>query len=95
MRPIWRGGRRIIPAPYYSRIAGNASIRAFVDGVTAVACGAIAGSAYVLGRRAIVDVTTIVICVVAFVVMMRFKKIPEPVLILAAGVAGLIARSAL
>jgi chromate transporter len=85
----------IIPAPYYSRIAGNTSIRAFVDGVTAAACGAIAGSAYVLGRRAIVDVTTIVICVAAFVVMMRFKKIPEPVIILAAGIVGFVARSAM
>jgi chromate transporter len=83
----------IIPAPYYSRIAGNTSIRAFVDGVTAAACGAIAGSAYVLGRRAIVDATTIVICGIAFVVMMRFKRIPEPLIILAAGAAGLVLRA--
>jgi chromate transporter len=83
----------IIPAPYYSRIAGNTSIRAFVDGVTAAACGAIGGSAYVLGRRAIVDVTTIAICVAAFVVMMRFRKIPEPLIILAAGAAGLVLRA--
>ena len=82
----------IVPAPYYSRIAGNRSIRAFVDGVTAAACGAIAGSAFVLGRRALVDVTTIVICIVAFVVMMRFKKVPEPIVILAAGLAGFLIR---
>ena len=80
----------IIPAPYYSRIAGNASIRAFVDGVTAAACGAIAGSAFVLGRRALVDVTTIVVCVAAFAVMMRFRKVPEPIVILAAGAIGLL-----
>jgi chromate transporter len=82
----------IIPAPYYHRIAANQSIRAFVDGVTAAACGAIAGSAFVLGRRAIIDVTTIVICVVSFVVMMRMKRIPEPLIILAAGIAGYLAR---
>jgi len=84
----------IIPAPYYSRIAGNTSIRAFVDGVTAAACGAIAGSAFVLGKRALIDVTTIIICVVAFVVMMRFKKLPEPLVIVAAAIAGLIVRHA-
>ena len=78
----------IVPAPYYARIAGNKSIRAFVDGVTAAACGAIAGSAFVLGRRAIIDATTIVICVVAFAVLMLVKKVPEPVVILAAGVVG-------
>jgi chromate transporter len=82
----------IIPAPYYSRIAGNTSIRAFVDGVTAAACGAIAGSAFVLGRRAIVDATTIAICAVAFIVMMRFRKLPEPLVILAAGLIGFIIR---
>ena len=82
----------IIPAPYYSRIAGNRSIRAFVDGVTAAACGAIAGSAFVLGRRALIDGTTIAICIVAFIVMMRFKKVPEPIVILAAGAAGFMIR---
>ena len=82
----------IIPAPYYSRVAGNQSIRAFVDGVTAAACGAIAGSAFVLGRRAIIDTTTIVICLAALAVMMRFKRVPEPVVILAAGLIGLIVR---
>src|SRR5262249_14525585 len=43
----------IIPAPYYRRFAGNQSIKAFVDGVTAAATGAIAGAAFVLGRRAL------------------------------------------
>ena len=82
----------IIPAPYYARIAGNRSIRAFVDGITAAACGAIAGSAFVLGRRALIDATTIAIAVVAFALMMRFKKLPEPIVILAAGAIGLLLR---
>ena len=43
------------------RFAQNASIRAFVDGVTAAAVGAIAGAAFVLGRRAIHDIPTALI----------------------------------
>src|SRR5256885_12106268 len=43
----------VIPAPYFRRFARNTSVRAFVDGVTAAATGAIAGAAFVLGRRAI------------------------------------------
>ena len=48
----------VIPAPYFRRIADNPSVKAFVDGVTAAAAGAIAGAAIVLGRRAIIDVPT-------------------------------------
>ena len=50
----------IIPAPYFRRFADNRPIKAFVDGVTAAATGAIAGAAFVLGRRAIIDVPTVV-----------------------------------
>ncbi|MEA2697531.1 MAG: chromate transporter, partial [Myxococcales bacterium] len=64
--------------------------KAFVDGVTAAATGAIAGAAFVLGRRALIDLTTVVIALVTWLVLLRLKKAPEPVVILLAGVAGLI-----
>ncbi|MBI1852260.1 MAG: chromate transporter [Planctomycetes bacterium] len=79
----------IIPAPYYRRFAGNRSIKAFVDGVTAAAAGAIGGAAFVLGKRAIVDIPTAVICVATLVILMKVKKVPEPLVILGAGVVGL------
>ena len=59
-------------------------------GVTAAACGAISGAAFVLGRRAIVDVPTVVICLIALALLTFVKKLPEPVLIVAAGVVGLL-----
>ena len=79
----------VLLAPHYRRYAENPSVKAFVDGVTAAACGAICGAAIVLGRRAVFDIPTIAICVVALLLLMRFKKLPEPVLILGAGVVGL------
>jgi chromate transporter len=82
----------IIPAPYFRRFADNPRVRAFVDGVTAAATGAIAGAAFVLGRRAIVDVTTVIIAVATWLLFTRFKKVPEPLVILAAGVVGLVLR---
>jgi len=82
----------VIPAPYYRKFAGNRSIKAFVDGVTAAATGAIAGAAFVMGRRAVTDLPTIVILVATFLLLTRFKKAPEPIVILAAGIAGLILR---
>jgi chromate transporter len=44
----------VIPAPYFRRFAKNPTLKAFVDGVSAAATGAIAGAAVVLGRRATV-----------------------------------------
>ena len=80
----------IIPAPYYRRWARVPQIKSFVDGVTAAATGAIAGAAYVLGRRAIVDVGTIGIFAATLVVLTNMRKVPEPLVILAAGAAGLL-----
>jgi chromate transporter len=79
----------VIPAPYFHRIADNKSIKAFVDGVSAAAAGAIGGAAIVLGRRAIYDVQTVLIAVVTFAVLFKLKKVPEPLVIVAAGLVGL------
>src|SRR5262249_39409196 len=78
----------IIPAPYFRRFAKNRQIKAFVDGVTAAATGAIAGAAFVLGRRAIVDLSTVLIALTTFVILSQVKKVPEPLVILGAGLVG-------
>ncbi len=78
----------VIPAPYFRRHRSQPSVKAFVDGVTAAATGAIAGAAYVLGSRAIVDLWTAAMAAATFVVLSRFK-ISELWLIGAAGAAGL------
>ena len=82
----------VLPAPHFQRWSRVPSIQAFVEGVTAAATGAIAGAAFVLGRRAIVDGTTLTIAIVALAFAWRVRKLPEPVLIAAAGVAGILLR---
>jgi chromate transporter len=79
----------VIPFPWFDRISGNAKVKGFVAGVTAAASGTIAGACIVLARRAIVDVPTLLVAAAALVVAWRFK-IPEPVLIAAGALAGLI-----
>jgi len=44
----------------------------------------------VLGRRAIIDVPTEVVFRAALVLLIAVKKLPEPILIVAAGIAGLV-----
>jgi len=75
-------------APYYRRFAQNRQVKAFVQGVTAAAVGAIAGAAYILARRSLIDVPTVVIAIVTLAILMSTKKVPEPIIILLAGVVG-------
>jgi chromate transporter len=79
----------IVPFPWFDRISGNAQVKAFVGGVTAAASGAIAGACVVLARRAIIDVPTALIALVALGVVWRFK-VPEPFLIAAGAAVGLM-----
>ena len=83
----------IVPAPYFRRFAGNHAVKGFVDGVTAAATGAIAGAAIVLGRRAIVDLPTALIGCATLATLVYVKRVPEPLVILAAGVVGLVIRT--
>ena len=45
-----------------------------------------------LGRRALIDVPTVIIFVVTLVALTKLRKIPEPIVILAAGAVGLLLR---
>ena len=79
----------VIPAPYFRRFAKNTSLKAFVDGVSSAATGAIAGAAFVLGRRALFDIPTVLIALGTLGLLIKLKKVPEPLLIVAAGAVGL------
>ena len=79
----------VLLAPSYKRWAKNPQLNAFVRGVTAAATGAIAGAVVVLARRSVYDLPTTLICVASLAVLFRWK-LPEPVLIACAAVAGLL-----
>ncbi len=79
----------VLAAPYFHRFATNRSVKAFVDGVTAAATGAIAGAVFVLGRRAIIDLPTMFIAAATLGLLLLPRAIPEPLLIALAGVLGI------
>jgi chromate transporter len=83
----------VIPAPYFRKYGKNKSIKAIVDGITAAAVGAIAGAALVLARRQLVDVTSMVIALATILVLLRSKKVPEPLIILVAALVGLLLKN--
>ena len=84
----------VLVAPHFHRVAKNRQVKAFVDGVTAAATGAIAGAAVILGRRSLLDLPTILIALATLALLLAPRKIPEPVLIVGAGVIGLVLRGA-
>jgi chromate transporter len=82
----------IVPAPYVRRYRDQPQIKAFVEGVTAAATGAIAGAAVVLARRAWVDGWTLAIGLIVLIVLSRWK-LSELWLIGGAAIAGLALHS--
>lgn len=81
----------IVPAPYFKKYGKLPGLIAFVDGVTAAAIGAITGAVIVLARRAIIDVPTAILAIVTLVLLWKFKKLQEPVIVAGAATIGLIA----
>jgi chromate transporter len=80
----------VLPAPYFRRFAKNPQVKNFVDGVTAAATGAIAGAAFVLARRALVDLATVAVALATLAALVRFKKLQEPLVIVIAGAVGMV-----
>lgn len=79
----------ILPAPWFKRHRDNPQLKAFVDGATAAATGAITGAVIVLAVRAITDWPTALIALVSFAVLWRFK-ISEPIIVSVSAIVGLI-----
>ena len=79
----------IVPAPWFKRHRDNPQLKAFVDGATAAATGAITGAVIVLAVRAITDLPTAALALISLAILWRYK-IPEPVIVSIAGLVGLL-----
>lgn len=79
----------VIPAPYFKKHGKRPGIVAFVDGVTAAAIGAITGAVIVLAQRSVIDWVTACMALATAAILWRFKKLPEPVVVLVAALIGL------
>ncbi|ACU05572.1 MULTISPECIES: chromate transporter [Pedobacter] len=77
-------------APSFKKIAKNQSIKAFVDGITAVVIGALVGAVIIIALRAIVDLPTLMIAILSMLALIYIKKIKEPQLILLAAIIGIL-----
>jgi chromate transporter len=78
-------------APRFTQLARNRRVRAFTIGVTAATTGAIAGAAALLSMRLLGDARTVLIALAVTLALLLRLRVPEPLLIIGAGVLGLIA----
>ena len=79
----------ILPAPYFKKYGKHPALMAFVDGITAAAIGAIAGSVVVLAQRSIVDIPTALLALMTGFILWKFKTLKEPIIVIAAALIGL------
>lgn len=80
----------VLPAPYFKKYGKLPAVKAFVDGITAAAVGAITGSVLVIAKRSLVDVPTVALAVATMLLLWRFKKLQEPFIVVAAALFGLV-----
>jgi len=80
----------VLPAPYFKRYGKLPGVKAFVDGITAAAVGAITGSVLVIAKRSLIDMPTIALAIATVLLLWRFKKLQEPVVVAAAALFGLV-----
>ncbi|MBT9485640.1 chromate transporter [Sediminibacterium sp.] len=85
----------VLPAPYFKKIAKNASIKSFVEGITAAVVGALFGAVIIIATRSIIDIPTALIAAAALLVLIYYKKIQEPYIILIAALVGLLIKNVL
>ncbi|HLY06155.1 MAG TPA: chromate efflux transporter [Rhizomicrobium sp.] len=80
----------LVAAPLLQRHRSNSSVQGFIKGAYGAAIGTILGASVLLGKLAIGDALTGLLCVVSLALLFRFK-ISNPALFAAAAVIGLVA----
>jgi chromate transporter len=76
----------------YRRHAAHPRVQGFVSGATAAASGAIAGAAIVIARGIVNDAAAVAIVAVSLALLLQKRaRVPEPALIAAAALVGLVA----
>lgn len=89
----------LILAPYFKKIAKNTSIKAFVEGITASVVGALTGAVAIIAYRTLIktiggiDFILLAIVLSTIFVLLRYKKIQEPLIILVSAITGFIIKT--
>jgi len=81
----------VVPGRFFRRYERHPRLQGFVKGATAAAAGAIAGAAIVIGRQTISGWLSAAIGLAALGLLLQKRvKVPEPALVVAAALAGIL-----
>src|SRR5262249_30025168 len=69
----------------------NRLLHRFIRGVTTAVVGVLVGTTYLVAKSAIGDWLTLALAVISLLVVFKWKKLPEPLLVVAGALIGLIA----
>ena len=79
----------VLFAPWIMRHRKHPAVQGFTKGATSAAAGAIVGAAAVIATQVLIDVVTVAIFGLSLLILWRFK-IPEPLVVAASGLVGLL-----
>src|SRR5256714_8969245 len=80
----------VLATPLLLRYRASAPLRGFIRGVSTAVVGVLAGTTWLIAWTAIVDVPGLIIAAAALVIVTTSKRVPDPIVIAAAGLAGLL-----
>ncbi|HEX9502078.1 MAG TPA: chromate efflux transporter, partial [Thermoanaerobaculia bacterium] len=80
----------VLATPILLRYYKHPRVAGFIRGVGVTVVGVLVGTTYLVGTEAIGDWLTVLIAIVSFVVIIVWKKLPEPLVILAGATTGLL-----
>lgn len=80
----------VIAAPLLRRYRSSPHVQGFIRGITAAVIGALAGTSVLVAESAIGDLFTATLAAVGLTVMLRWQKLPDPMLVGAGAVLGLL-----
>lgn len=81
----------VLATPLLLRHAGNARLQGFIRGITVAVVGVLVGTTWLVAKTAIGDAPTVVLAVAALGVLLRWRNVPEPIVVAAGALVGLVA----
>ncbi|HLJ84768.1 MAG TPA: chromate efflux transporter [Candidatus Eremiobacteraceae bacterium] len=81
----------VVGTPLLRRYRTNARLQGFVRGVTVAVVGVLVGTSYLVGKSVLADALTITVGLTALAATVYFKRVPDPLLVAAGAVVGLVA----
>ena len=81
----------ILATPILLRYAANPYLKGFIRGITVAVVGVLVGTTYLVGKTAIGDALTVCIAIGSLLVFFVWKRLPEPAVVAAGALVGLMA----